>query len=98
MEMRQMLTVEKYSSSRSNYQRCSIKKSVRKNLAIFTGNHHLCQSLFLNKVAGLRPATLFKKETLVQVFSCEICEAFKITFLTEQIWVTASLAAPKCLC
>ena len=59
--MRQMLTVEKYSSSRSNYQRCSIKKSVRKNFAKFTGNHHLCQGLFLNIVAGLRPATLFKK-------------------------------------
>ena len=25
------------------------------------GKKHLCQSLFLNKVAGIRPATLFKK-------------------------------------
>ena len=29
---------------------------------------------FFNKVAGLSSATLFKKETLVQVFSCEFCE------------------------
>ena len=33
----------------------------------------MCQGLFLNKVAGLRPATLFKK-TLAQVFSYEFCE------------------------
>ena len=31
--------------------------------------------LLFNKVAGLRPATLFKK-TLAQVFSCEFCEVF----------------------
>ena len=28
----------------------------------------------LNKLAGLRPATLLKKESLAQVFSCEFCE------------------------
>ena len=28
---------------------------------------------FKNKVAGLRPATLLKKETLAQVFSCKFC-------------------------
>ena len=33
------------------------KKSVLKNFTKFTGKH-LCQSLFFNKVAGLRPATL----------------------------------------
>ena len=30
------------------------------NFAKFTGKH-LCQSLFFNKIAGLRPATLLKK-------------------------------------
>ena len=47
-----------------------------KNFTEFT-EKHLCQSPFLNKVAGLtpsRPATLLKKETLAQVFSCEFCE------------------------
>ena len=34
-------------------QRCSLKVSVLKNLAKFIGKH-LCQSLFFNKVAGLR--------------------------------------------
>ena len=36
------------------------KKGTLKNFVKFTGKH-LCQSLFFNKVAGLRPATLFKK-------------------------------------
>ena len=40
------------------------KKGVLKNFAKFIGKH-LCQSLLFNKVAGLRPATVLKKETLV---------------------------------
>ena len=38
---------------RSSHRRCSVKKGVFKNFAKFTGKH-LCQSLFFNKVAGLR--------------------------------------------
>ena len=45
---------------RSSHQSCSMKKGVLKNFAKFTGKH-LCQSLFFNKVAGLRPTTLLKK-------------------------------------
>ena len=47
----------KYSSS---HRRCSVRKGVLRNFPKFTGKH-LCQSLFLNKVAALRPATLLKK-------------------------------------
>ena len=36
------------------------KKVILKNLAKFAGKH-LCQSLFFDKVAGLRSATLLKK-------------------------------------
>ena len=36
------------------------KKGLLKNFTKFTGKH-LCQSLFYNKAAGLRPATLLKK-------------------------------------
>ena len=50
---------------------------------------HLCWSLFLNKVAGLRPATLIK-ETPAEVLSCDFCKNFKNTFFTEHIWVTGS--------
>ena len=37
-----------------------MKKGVPKTFAKFTGKH-LCQSLFFNKTAGLRPATLKKR-------------------------------------
>ena len=39
----------------NSHWRCSVKKCVLRNFAIFTGKH-LCQSLFLNKVAALRCA------------------------------------------
>ena len=45
---------EVYKNTRSSHQRCSIIKGVLINIAKFTGQY-LCQSLFLNKVAGLRP-------------------------------------------
>ena len=38
----------------------------------------------------MRPATLLKKETLAQVFSCEFCEISKNAFDTELLWATAS--------
>ena len=55
--------------NRSGHRRFSLKKGVG-NFAKFTGKY-LCQSLFLNKVADLRPPALLKNETLAQVFSCE---------------------------
>ena len=45
---------------RSSHRKCSVKKSVLRNFTKFTGKH-LCQRLFFNKVAGLRPANLLKK-------------------------------------
>ena len=77
-----MLTHYKSSNStkiRSSRPEVFCEKGVLRNFAKFTGKH-LCQSLFFNKVAGLRPATLLKKETLAQVFSCELCEVSKNTF------------------
>ena len=58
-------------------KRCSSKFRTK-----LTGKH-LCQSFFFNKVAVLRPANVFKKETLAQVFSCEFREIFKNNFLTD---------------
>ena len=39
---------------RSSHRGCPIKDGVPRNFTKFTGKH-LCQSLFFNKVAGLRP-------------------------------------------
>ena len=48
------------------------------------------ESLF-NKVADVRTAILFKKETLAKVFSCEFCEIAKKIFSTEQLRTTVSV-------
>ena len=58
------MNTEKYNTegtapSRRSQQRCSVKIGVLRNFAKFTGKH-LCQTLFYNKVAGLRPG-LFRK-------------------------------------
>ena len=54
----------------------------------FTGKH-LYQSLFLNKVAG--GLQFYQKETLAKVFSCELCEICKNTFLHRTLLVAASV-------
>ena len=56
-------------------------KGVLRNFTKFTGKR-LCQSLFFNKVAGLRPqaCNVIKKETLTQTFSYEFYKISKNTF------------------
>ena len=78
------------SQFRSSHKRCSRKKGVLRNFPKFTGKH-LCQSLFFNKVAGLRPTTLLKKETLAQVFSCVFCKISENIFFTEHLRKNASV-------
>ena len=53
-------------------------KAVLRNFTKFTGKH-LCQSLFSNKVAGLRP------EALAQVFPSEFCQISNNSFFTEHL-------------
>ena len=52
---------------RSSRPEVFCKNGVLKNFAKFTGKH-LCQSLFFNKVAGLRSATLLKRVSVTGVF------------------------------
>ena len=61
-----------------------MKKGALENFAKLTGKQ-LCQSLFFNKFAGLRPGTLFKKETVPQMLSCDFWKNFKNSFLTEHL-------------
>ena len=60
--------------------RGSIKKSVLKNLTKFTGKL-LCRSLFFNKVAGLRRATLLKKLLRRKCFPVNFAKFLRTTFL-----------------
>ena len=55
------------------------KKSVLRNFTKFTGKH-LCQSLFFNKIAGLRPATLLKKRLLNWWFPVNFAKFVKHLF------------------
>ena len=81
--------------SRSSRRRCSIKKGVLRNFAKFTGKH-LCQSLFFNKVASLRPATLSKKRLWYRCFLVNFAKFLRISFLTEHLRATASQVVKPC--
>ena len=61
------------------------KKGALRNFAKFTGKH-LCQSLFFNKVAGLRPATLLKKRFWHMRFPVNFAKFQRTSFLTEHLW------------
>ena len=65
---------------RSSHQRCSLLKGVLWNFSKFTGKH-LRQSLFFNKVAGLRPATLLKKRPCRRCFPVSFVEFPRTPFL-----------------
>ena len=60
----------------------SFKRGVRKDFVKCRGKY-LCQSLFFNKVAGIRPSNLSKKETVAKVFCCAFCKTFKDDFFAE---------------
>ena len=52
---------------------------------------HLCWSIFFTKLQAFRAATLLKKETSTQVFSCQIWKILKNTCFEEYLWKTASV-------
>ena len=81
-----LLTLNSFFALEAVARTFSVGKGGLNNFAKLTGKH-LCQSLICNKVAGLRPATLFKKR--LRQF-CEFCETFKCTFFTEHLRATAS--------
>ena len=66
----------------SSHQRCSVGKGVLRNLAKFTGKD-LCQSLFFNKVSGLRPATLLKKRLWHRYFPVNFVKFLRIPFFNK---------------
>ena len=65
---------------RNSHQRCSVTKGVLRNVAKFTGKH-LCQSLFLNNVAGLRQATLLKQRLWHRCFPLNFAKFLRTLFL-----------------
>ena len=65
---------------RNSHQSCSIKKGALKSFIKFTGKQ-LWQSLFLNKVAGLSPANLFKKSLWRRCFPMNFAKFLRTPFL-----------------
>ena len=66
--------------NRSSHRRCSVRKGVLRNFALFTGKYQ-CQRLFFNKVAGLRPVTLAKKRLWHRCFSANFATFLRTPFL-----------------
>ena len=64
--------------SRISYRRCSIRNGVLRNFAKFTEN---TQSLFFNKAADLRPATLLKKRFWLRCFPVNFGKFLRPPFL-----------------
>ena len=70
-------SIDKTIIGRSHY---SVKKGVLRNFVKIIGKH-LSQSLFFNKVAGLGPATLFKKRLWHRCFPVNFAKFLRTPFL-----------------
>ena len=75
------------STFRSSRPEVFCKKGVHRNFAKFQ-RKHLCQSLFLNKVAGsgLRPATFLKKRLWHSCFPVNFANIRIKPFFIEHLW------------
>ena len=58
-----------------------MKKGGLRNFTKLTGKHLCQQSLFFNKVAGLRPATLLKKRLWLRCFPESFAKLLRTPFL-----------------
>ena len=69
-----------HTNASSSHQRCSLKKGVLRNFSKFTGKQ-LRHGLFLNKLAGLRLATLLKKSLWYKCFPVNFAKFLRKPFL-----------------
>ena len=82
--------MREYSERKLDYIRSSrpevfCKKGVLRYFAKFTGKH-LSQSLFFNKVAGLRPTTLLKKRLWHRCFRKNFAKFQRTPFFIDHLW------------
>ena len=70
---------------RSSRPELFCEKGALRNFTKFTGKH-LYQSLFFNKVAGLRPPTLLKKRLWQRCFPVRFVKFLRTRFFTEHLW------------
>ena len=67
------------SDYRRSYRRCSIKIGALRIFAKFTGTH-LCQSLFFNRLAGLRSVVLLKQRLWFKFFTVDLAKFLRASF------------------
>ena len=79
------LTVH-FKKCRSSRLEVFSKKLVIKNFTKFSGKY-LCQSIFFNKVAGLRPATLLKKRLWHSCFPENFVKFLRAPLFTEHLHI-----------
>ena len=65
-------------------RKCSVKKVFLENFAKFTLKH-LCQSVFFNKVAGFRPATLIKKRLCHRCIPVSLAKFLRTPVLIKRL-------------
>ena len=71
--------------NRSSRPEMFCKEGVLRNFTKFI-RKHLCHSLVSNKVADLRPATLFKKSFWHRCFPVNFVKFLRTTFCMEHLW------------
>ena len=67
-----------YQNTEAVVQRCSVKKVFLE--VSLNSQENTCNSLFFNKVAGLRPATLIKKRLWFMCFPVNFAKFLRTTF------------------
>ena len=72
-------------NSRSSHLELFCQKGVLKNFAKFI-RKHLCQRLFFNIVASLRPATILKKRLWHRYFPVNFAKFLRTVFVKEHLW------------
>ena len=88
---------EVFKNTRSSHQRCSIIKGVLLNFAKFTGKD-LYQGVFLNKVAGLRPATSLRKRLWHRCFPLNFAKFIRTSFYRTPLVSSSRTPISKIIC
>ena len=75
---------------RSSHWRCFVKKDVHLEISQNSQENTCARVSVLIKLRRAQTSNLIKKETLVQVISCEFSKISKNTFFAEHLWTTSS--------
>ena len=74
-----------FKEHRNSRPKIFCKKVVLRNFTKFIGKRLCRQSLYFNKVAGLRPATLLKKRLWHRCFAVKFAKFLRTSFVTEHL-------------